>query len=40
VSGDRIAVISPSSGLAGVLPLPYELGLKRLREEFALEPVE
>ncbi|MER7989259.1 S66 peptidase family protein [Streptomyces noursei] len=38
--GDRIAVISPSSGLAGVLPLPYELGLKRLRAEFLLEPVE
>ena len=38
--GDRIAVISPSSGLPGLLPLPYELGLRRLREEFGLEPVE
>ncbi|MEU3250409.1 S66 peptidase family protein [Streptomyces sp. NPDC006997] len=40
VPGDRIAVISPSGGLPGVLPLPYELGLKRLREEYGLEPVE
>ncbi|MEV5353063.1 S66 peptidase family protein [Streptomyces sp. NPDC052693] len=38
--GDRIAVLSPSSGLPGVFPLPYELGLQRLREEFGLEPVE
>ncbi|MEE4419019.1 S66 family peptidase [Streptomyces bugieae] len=38
--GDRIAIISPSSGLPGALPLPYELGLKRLREDFGLEPVE
>jgi muramoyltetrapeptide carboxypeptidase LdcA involved in peptidoglycan recycling len=35
-----VAIVSPSSGLAGVLPLPYELGLDRLREEFGLEPVE
>lgn len=40
VPGDRIAVISPSSGLPGLLPLPYELGLTRLREDFGLEPVE
>ncbi|QSB04756.1 S66 family peptidase [Natronoglycomyces albus] len=38
--GDRIAVISPSQGLPGALPLPFELGLKRLREDFDLEPVE
>ncbi|MCG8971072.1 S66 peptidase family protein [Streptomyces sp. CL12-4] len=38
--GDRVAVISPASGLPGLFPLPYELGLKRLREEFGLEPVE
>ncbi|WCN00740.1 S66 family peptidase [Streptomyces sp. M92] len=38
--GDRIAVISPSSGLPGLFPLPYELGLERLRKEFGLEPVE
>ncbi|MET7699068.1 S66 peptidase family protein [Streptomyces sp. NPDC005485] len=38
--GDRIAVISPSSGLPGLFPLPHELGLERLRKEFGLEPVE
>ncbi|MFJ4883238.1 S66 peptidase family protein [Streptomyces sp. NPDC088731] len=38
--GDRVAVLSPSSGLPGLLPLPHELGLRRLREEFGLEPVE
>lgn len=38
--GDRIAVISPSAGLPGLFPRPYELGVQRLREEFALEPVE
>jgi muramoyltetrapeptide carboxypeptidase LdcA involved in peptidoglycan recycling len=38
--GDRIAVISPGAGLPGILPLPHELGLRRLREDFGLEPVE
>ncbi|WP_051840562.1 S66 family peptidase [Streptomyces sp. NRRL F-5126] len=38
--GDRIAVISPSSGLPGALPLPYELGLRRLADDFGLRPVE
>ncbi|WP_335971959.1 S66 family peptidase [Streptomyces sp. CA2R106] len=38
--GDRVAVLSPSSGLPAVLPLPYELGLTRLREQFGLEVVE
>ncbi len=38
--GDRIAVISPSRGLPELFPLPYELGLERLRKEFGLEPVE
>jgi muramoyltetrapeptide carboxypeptidase LdcA involved in peptidoglycan recycling len=33
-------VISPSAGLPGLLPLPYELGLERLRKEYGLEPVE
>ncbi|GAB1334153.1 LD-carboxypeptidase [Streptomyces sp. E-15] len=40
VPGDRIAVLSPASGLAGILPRPHELGLRRLREDFGLEPVE
>ncbi|MFD9432558.1 S66 peptidase family protein [Streptomyces sp. NPDC060002] len=38
--GDRIAVVSPSAGLPGLFPRPYELGLERLRGEFGLEPVE
>lgn len=38
--GDRIAVLSPSSGLPGILPLPYELGLARLAQDFGLKPVE
>jgi muramoyltetrapeptide carboxypeptidase LdcA involved in peptidoglycan recycling len=40
VTGDFVAVLSPSAGLPGVFPLPYELGLARLREEFTLVPVE
>ncbi|MFD5031137.1 S66 peptidase family protein [Streptomyces sp. NPDC058405] len=38
--GDRIGVVSPSSGLPGLLPLPYELGLSRLEKDFGLIPVE
>ncbi|MFB7498026.1 S66 peptidase family protein [Streptomyces sp. NPDC056161] len=38
--GDRIAVVSPSAGLPGLFPRPYELGLERLREDYGLEPVE
>lgn len=38
--GDRIAVLSPSAGLPGILPLPYELGLRRIRKDFGLVPVE
>ncbi|MFG3053274.1 S66 peptidase family protein [Kitasatospora sp. NPDC048239] len=38
--GDRVAVLSPAAGLPGVLPLPFELGLRRLVEEYGLEPVE
>ncbi|WP_433552737.1 S66 family peptidase [Micromonospora zamorensis] len=38
--GDRVAVVSPSAGLPTVFPHVYELGLRRLREEFGLEPVE
>lgn len=40
VPGDRIAILSPASGLPGLLPRPHELGLERLREDFGLEPVE
>ncbi|MFI7411572.1 S66 peptidase family protein [Streptomyces sp. NPDC049627] len=38
--GDRVAVISPSAGLPGLFPRPYELGLERLRKDYELEPVE
>ncbi|MEU5549593.1 S66 peptidase family protein [Micromonospora sp. NPDC047793] len=38
--GDRVAIVSPSAGLPGLFPHVYELGLRRLREEFGLEPVE
>ena len=40
VRGDRVAVLSPSSGLPAKLPLPFELGLRRLREDVGLVPVE
>ncbi|MCZ4121704.1 S66 family peptidase [Streptomyces sp. H39-S7] len=38
--GDRVAVLSPSSGLPGLLPLPFDLGLSRLEKEFDLRVVE
>ncbi|MEU2285047.1 S66 peptidase family protein [Streptomyces sp. NPDC013178] len=38
--GDRVAVISPGAGLPGLFPRPFELGLRRLREDYELEPVE
>ncbi|MEU8223216.1 S66 peptidase family protein [Kribbella sp. NPDC048915] len=38
--GDRVAVVSPSGGLPEIFPGPYELGLRRMREDFGLEPVE
>lgn len=38
--GDHIGVISPSSGLPEKFPAVYELGLKRLEEEFGFKPVE
>lgn len=38
--GDKVAVVSPSRGLPELFPAPYELGLRRLRDDFGLEPVE
>lgn len=35
-----MAVISPSNGLPGIFPHPYELGLKRLEDVFGLKPKE
>jgi muramoyltetrapeptide carboxypeptidase LdcA involved in peptidoglycan recycling len=40
VPGDKVAVVSPSAGLPALFPLPYELGLRRMREDFGLIPVE
>src|SRR5260370_40276128 len=38
--GDRVAILSPSAGLPGLFPMPFELGLRRLRTDFGLIPVE
>lgn len=38
--GDKVAILSPSFAAPGVWPHIYELGLKRLRDVFELEPVE
>ncbi len=38
--GDRVAVVSPSSALPAVYPHVHDLGLRRLREDFGLVPVE
>src|SRR5262245_13997049 len=38
--GDRVAIVSPSAGLPQIFPEVYELGLRRLREEIGLIPVE
>lgn len=40
VPGDKVAIVSPSGGLPEIFPLPFELGLRRLREEFGVLPVE
>lgn len=39
-AGDKVAILSPSFAAPGKWPHVYELGLKRLREIFELEPVE
>ena len=38
--GDKVAIVSPSRGLPEIFPAPYELGLRRIREDFGLVPVE
>ena len=38
--GDKVAIVSPSFAAPGKWPHVYELGLKRLRENFGLEPIE
>lgn len=38
--GDRVAVVSPSFAAPALFPHVHELGLRRLRDELGLEPVE
>ena len=38
--GDKVAILSPSFAAPGKWPAVYQLGLKRIREEFDLVPVE
>ena len=38
--GDRVAVVSPSYAAPGAFPAVHEQAMRRLREEFRLEPVE
>jgi muramoyltetrapeptide carboxypeptidase LdcA involved in peptidoglycan recycling len=39
-AGDRVAVVSPSYAAPGKYPAVHEQAMRRLREEFGLEPVE
>jgi muramoyltetrapeptide carboxypeptidase LdcA involved in peptidoglycan recycling len=38
--GDKVAILSASSGLPGLFPAVFEQGLQRLRDVFQLVPVE
>ena len=38
--GDKVAIISPSSGMPFLFPWVYEQGLDRIEEIFELVPVE
>lgn len=38
--GDKVAIVSPSSGSAQAYPWVYEQGIRRIKEEFLLIPVE
>lgn len=39
-SGDKVAIVSPSSGMPFLFPWVYEQGLRQLKEVFNLQPVE
>ncbi|HRH32460.1 MAG TPA: LD-carboxypeptidase [bacterium] len=39
-AGDKVAVLSPSFAAPGKFPEVFELGLKRMRDIFNLEPIE
>ena len=38
--GDKVAILSPSNGLPGLFPWVQDYGLKRLKDDFGLIPVE
>lgn len=38
--GDKVAIVSPSSGMPFLFPWVYEQGLNRLKEIFQLQPIE
>lgn len=38
--GDKVAIVSPSSGMPFLFPWVYEQGLDRLKEIFQLQPIE
>ncbi len=39
-AGNKVAIISPSSGLPHLFPWVYEQGLDRIKEVFELDPIE
>ena len=39
-SGERVALLSPSFAAPGAFPAVHELAMRRLAEEFGVEPVE
>lgn len=39
-AGDKVAIISPSSGMPFLFPWVYEQGLNQIKDVFKLEPVE
>ena len=39
-AGDAVAILSPSAGLPGLFPEPFQVGLRRLRDQFGLIPIE
>ena len=39
-SGDKVAIVSPSSGMPFLYPWVYEQGLERLKDIFQIQPIE
>src|SRR5256885_10373945 len=40
VPGNKVAILSPSGGLPEIFPDVFNLGLRRMKDIFGLEPVE